>query len=435
MKRSQKTRLTELGIAKLKPPADGRIERWDTAVEGFGYRLTSTGAGCFVVALRRPGARHPARYKLTGRTLKEARKEADAALADPAAFFTAREPAKAEDRPDRTFGTLAKQFLAHSRTKRGRELRPATVKEYRRALIAYAAGLHDRAVTNVRRADAADLIRATAKRGAITAMRTRAAGSRFYSWLIANGLCEHNPFTGTEGYDTPKRKRVLTDVELRTIWQATGGAGDFNLIVRLCLWTGCRRGEPGAMADSEIEHVKTKRFDGLVWKVPGTRTKNHRDLWLPVPRQARDALEAWPRIVGRDKLFGRVRSDPDKRDTGFQAWSQSKARLDARIARINAERRLGGKLGDEGQPAKEDALAEWDLHDIRRTVETRMAGLGIRKDIVNRILNHAQGPITETYDQHDYLAEKLRALQAWADALERIVTGESAKVVVLRAAG
>ena len=48
-------------------------------------------------------------------------------------------------------------------------------------------------------------------------MRTRAAGSRFYSWLIANGKVEQNPFTGTEGYDVPQRSRVLVDGELAAL--------------------------------------------------------------------------------------------------------------------------------------------------------------------------------------------------------------------------
>ena len=50
--------------------------------------------------------------------------------------------------------------------------------------------------------------------------------------------------------------------------------------------------------------------------------------------------------------------------TGFQAWSQSKRRLDIRLG-FNQS---------------------WDLHDLRRTVETRMAELGIPKEHVNKVL-------------------------------------------------
>jgi integrase len=359
---------------------------------GFGLRITATGARSWVVAMRKPGAKHPARVKIgepPEMGLSEARDRARALMRDPGALAV-RDKAKAE-----RFGALADRFLAHGRTKRGRELRPATLREYRRALLGYAKPLHGLPVGEVRRADAAAVIRAAATNsGPTTAMRVRAAGSRFYSWLIANGHAEHNPFTGTEGFDVAKRSRVLGDSELATLWAETGQPGDFNFIVRLCLWTGCRRSEAGGMRWSELQ--------GDVWTVPGERTKNHRALVLPLAPQTLAALAALPRFVGRDLVFGRG-------PTGFQAWSKSKERLDAR---------LGFARG-------------WDLHDLRRSFQTRLLALGISRDLGNRLLNHALSPIDEAYDLHDYLAEKRAALQNWADALENIATGGTAKVLPL----
>jgi integrase len=228
-------------------------------------------------------------------------------------------------------------------------------------------------------------------------MRTRAALSRLLSWAIASGYTEANVVSGTEGYSTPKRERVLRNAELCAIWAATAAPVDFHTIVRLCLWTGTRRSEPGGMADTEL--------DGNVWTVPGVRTKNGRALVLPLPRQAVAALAAWPRVDGRDRLFGRGR-------TGFQGWSNAKERLDAA-----------------------SGVRDWGLHDLRRTVETRLAGLGVPKEISNRVLNHAAGPITEAYDRHSYLPEKAAALQRWADELDRIVGEEPAPDNVIAMTG
>ena len=58
-----------------------------------------------------------------------------------------------------------------------------------------------------------------------------------------------------------------------------------------------------------------------------------------------------------------------------------------------------------------------------------MAGLGIPKDHVNKVLNHADGPVTAAYDRWSYMPEKRAALQKWADELDRI-TGETAAEVV-----
>ena len=290
---------------------------------------------------------------------------------------------------------MAEEFLNHGRSKRGRELRPATVKEYRRALLTYAKALHEQPVSTIRRADVARVIDALAAQP-VTAMRTRAALSRFWSWLLARGHVEANIVTGTEGYSTPKRERVLTDIELAGLWQATAAPGDFNAIIRLCLLLGCRRSEAGAMCWSELA-------DG-VWTVPGSKTKNHRPLQLPLPRQAHDVLTHCPRVLGKATVFGRG-------PNGFQAWSKAKERLD-------------GRLGWS---------AAWDLHDLRRSVQTRMSGLGVNRDLVNRVLNHAMSPIDEAYDLHSYLPEKAAALQRWADALDRIVAAGAPAVLVISA--
>jgi integrase len=272
----------------------------------------------------------------------------------------------------------------------------------------YAAQLHREKIREITRAHVADVIATVARdRGTTSAQRTKAALQRFWGWMVARGHPDHNIVAGTEGYAVERRSRVLTDGEIAAIWRATEAQSDFNMIVRLCLWLGTRRSEPGGMAWSEL-------VDGL-WHVPGSRTKNHRPLILPLPRQVLEALESWPRVLGKDNLFGRG-------PNGFQAWSQSKRRLDINL----------GYLTKDGEPIA--GRQSWDLHDIRRTVEARLIGLGVPKDHVNPILNHAQGPMDEAYNRYEYLREKELALKSWAAELDRITTGDRATVIALRSA-
>jgi integrase len=394
--------LTARSVAQLRPPTRG-IYSWhpDALLPSFGLRIYTTGKKAWGITRRWHGAKHPSFRKIgefPALGLAGARAKARAILAEPDSAPLVRGPdarvsAPGVHGPD-TLAALAEQFLEHGRTKRGRVLREATLKEYRRALTIYAADLRGRPVREIRRGDVAAVIRTVAKeRGTTTAMRTRAALSRFWSWLIANDYVDANVVAGTEGYTAATRSRVLTDGELAELWAATE-AGDFGLIIRLCLWTGCRRSEAGGMRWSELENG--------VWTVPGARTKNHRPLVLPLPRQAQDALQGHPRWVGRDLVFGRG-------PTGFQAWSKSKERLD---------RKLG--------------LAPWDLHDLRRSVQTRLLALGVNRDLVNRLLNHAMSPLEAAYDRHDYLREKGAALDAWAREIERILGRGESKVVALR---
>jgi integrase len=401
-------KLADAFVARLKA-TETIADYWDDAVPSFGVRVMPSGIKTWIVGIRRPGGGAHGRYRIGepgegALKCKDARAKAKAALGDRAKFFAERDHAAAAG--EQTFKVKATEFLAHGRTKRGRVLREATVREYRRALLDYAKPLHAMPVTEVTRADVVSVISRLAREHPVSAMRTRAALSRFWSWLVAGNSkppVQFNIVTGTEGYETGMGERTLEDEEIQAVWQATADGSDFGLIVRLALWTGCRRAEAGGMCRSELK-------DGI-WTVPGTRTKNHRALVLPLPRQAREALDAWPEIAGRRLLFGRAlrkAGEEAARETGFQGWSQAKARLDDRIALLNAERRLG-------------RMPDWDLHDLRRTAQTRMRKLGIDREIVNRVLNHAMGPIDETYDQHEYLKEKRGALQRWADELDRIV--------------
>jgi integrase len=374
--------ITDALVRKLQPPEKGNVLHYDPELSGFAVRVTAVGARSFVLVYRYKGAERrdtigqfPAWSAKAARDVAKGwRRDVDHGI-DP----------RSEPEASPLFKQLAEEFLAHGKTKRGRTLRPATKREYRRALMVCAKELHGRPLAEVRRREIAAVIQRAAKeRGEVTAMRTRAALSRFYTWAMSKDDDLSNPVLGTEGYDTPKRMRVLHEAELAALWAATSEPTDYHLIIRVMLWTGCRRAEAGSMRWAEL-------VDGE-WVVPDSRTKNHRPLALPLPRQMREVLEAWPRRLGRDHLFGNG-------GNGFQGWSQAKARLDA-------------KLGF-AQP--------WDLHDIRRTVETRMAKLRILKEHVNRILNHAVGPITATYDHHAYHDEKAEALQKWADKLELIV--------------
>ena len=88
-----------------------------------------------------------------------------------------------------------------------------------------------------------------------------------------------------------------------------------------------------------------------VLTIPGTRTKNHRELKLPLPQAALAILPPQPED-GREHVFG-----PRQ---GFRAWSYYTAILNGRIA------------GMEGRQ-----LPPWRLHDLRRTMRTGLGRLGV----------------------------------------------------------
>jgi len=62
-------------------------------------------------------------------------------------------------------------------------------------------------------------------------------------------------------------------------------------------------------------------------------------------------------------------------------------------------------------------LAPWTLHDIRRSVASGMASLGVEPHIIEAVLNHRTGVIrgvARVYNRHPYGDEKKAALELWA---------------------
>jgi len=71
-------------------------------------------------------------------------------------------------------------------------------------------------------------------------------------------------------------------------------------------------------------------------------------------------------------------------------------------------------------------IAPWRLHDLRRTMATGMADLGIPPHIVEACLNHISGAkagVAGTYNRAQYAAEKKAALARWAAHVARLVSG------------
>ena len=65
------------------------------------------------------------------------------------------------------------------------------------------------------------------------------------------------------------------------------------------------------------------------------------------------------------------------------------------------------------------------VHDLRRTAASHMAGLGVQRTVIKKILNHADPDITAVYDRYSYDVEKRAALDAWARRLQEIVESEN----------
>jgi len=397
--------LTDRFLSSLK--VKERSVFFDEKVRGLALRATPAGSRSWWFVYRVNG--QPSQwvrlgeYDATG--LAEARKlalshrhDVDVERRDPAEEKR-RKRAAAEVVPERafTFSDLCDLYakVAPGKKKTWREDIGKIKKHLRPAW-------GDRALRSITRAQVHELLDGLVAGGmTIGVNRIQALVSRLFTVAMDRSLIDAHPAVRMEKRFSEKPgTRALTDAELKALWIALdaypGRAAD---ALRLRLLLGQRGEEIAGMRWSEVD------LEASVWQLPGERTKNGRPHAVPLPPTAHAILT---RIQTEVSTGGKL---PDR---VFGAFT----------VRSDDHRRLG-----------EIHAGAYAWKDLRRTVATRLAGLGFDETVIGRTLNHARATITaKHYNVHGYLDEKRRALEAWDRALQEIVTGakRSRKVVTFQ---
>lgn len=405
-------KLTKATVAKLVVPL-GKSELivFDEDLAGFGLRLRAGGSAVWI-AQYRVGTNQ--RRVTLGRTVTLDPDRARRAAREVLAKADLGQDAQAERRDRQAkaaikFGAVGKLYLSHV----AETQRPRSQIECRRHIERHWAPFAGRGIHEIDRRDVAAHLQAlAADHGPVASNRARASLSALYAWAIGQGVADTNPVVGTNrvGIERP-RERVLSAVEIRSVW-AAAGEDDHARILKLLLITGQRRGEVAGMTWVEFDPDKP------VWSMAASRTKNGLPHDIPLAHQAVTLLRSVPRRKGRALLFG-------DGDGPFSGWSKCKERLDARVTRQRAELRLGRALAKGESPHPDDALEPWILHDLRRTVVTGMNELGVAPHVVEAVVNHVSGRakagVAGVYNRAIYATEKRAALKAWADHLDEVL--------------
>jgi integrase len=384
---------------RLKPGQKERIA-FDDDIPGFGLRIREGGSRTWIFQYR-IGSKQRRMVLASANSaqlnLADVRKTASKLQGRVA---LGQDPAKDKETARRevenTFAVFADQFLEARKS----SWRAGTYREARRHLTQHAKPLHSFPIAAVSQYNIAKLLEDVAKKnGGVTANRVRTSLSSLLGWIIKKGirLPEGNVASYTEKpVDEKSRDRVLSDAELKGIWKACLD-DDYGAIIKLLMLTGSRANEIGALRWNEVHDEQIV--------LPAERTKNRRAHIIPLSDVAKKMIP--PRRADRKFVFGR-------HDTGFQGWSHCKAALDQRAR-----------------------LEHWAVHDLRRTVATRMADLGVQPHIVEAVLNHVSGHksgVAGIYNRATYDKEKREALNLWAEHVMATVEGRAATVVPLKRA-
>ena len=247
----------------------------------------------------------------------------------------------------------------------------------------------------------------------VSANRMLAALTAFFNWSISRDILSLSPCSGVKR-PTPQRARdrVLSDDELRWLWQACETIGwPFGPMTRLLILTGARREEVRGLRDREL------KTNDRLWTLPGERAKNSVQHDVHLTDAAIAILESVPRVPNEtDYVFttnGR---------TGPSGFSRAKDRLDAEMLRL-------ARAEDP-----KTVIEPWVFHDLRRTMASGMAKVGVRLEVIEKCLNHISGSfggIVGIYQRHNFAAEKRAAFDSWDRHVESVVTKRPGNVVPL----
>jgi integrase len=252
--------------------------------------------------------------------------------------------------------------------------------------------------------DAPDLLQVLRRieaRGAVsTAHRIKQVIGQVTRYAIATGRASRDASADLRGALTPERERhfgaLTRPAEVAGLMRAIEGyQGSF--IVRCALrFTALTFARPGEIRKAEWIEID---YENSFWRIPAARMKMRRDHLVPLSRQALEVLRELHPLTGSGRyLFpGRILSRP-----------MSENAITAALRYMGYER------------------GQMTAHGFRTMASTLLNEQGWSADAIERQLAHAErDEIRGAYNRAEYLSERQRMMQAWADYLHSLTAGAS----------
>ena len=227
-----------------------------------------------------------------------------------------------------------------------------------------------------------------------------------FRYGIATGRCTRNLSTDLRGALTPHVKQHQSAVrpeELPDLLRAIArydktGDKQTRLALQLLAQTFVRTNELIGAEWTEFD------LDNALWIIPAGRMKMKAEHVVPLARQALAILAELKQISGGSRFVfpGRNRDKPISNNTMLFA-----------LYRMGYKGKMTG-------------------HGFRAVASTNLNETGFKPDVIERQLAHCErNEVRGAYNRAEYLPERKKMMQHWADYLDSIEAG--AKVVPLRA--
>lgn len=336
--------------------------------------------------------------------LKDARERRDEARKLLADGIDPSEHRKAQERQkkqsaENSFEAVAREWLENIRHKWTPRHYADTLKRLETYIFPE---LGARPVVEVDAAELLAALRKVEKKGADeTARKVYRACGQVFRYAIATARCKSNPAADLRGALRAKAKvehrAAVTITELPDLLRKievydSEGGGDLQtrLALELLAFTFVRTGELREAEWGEFD------LDRAEWRIPAERMKMKEAHFVPLSRQAVDVLRQLKEINGGYRFVfpGRNPSRPMSKNTALFA-----------LYRMGYHSRMTG-------------------HGFRAVASTALNEMGFKPDVIERQLAHAErNKVRAAYHRSEYLAERRKMMQAWADYLDGLQAG------------
>jgi integrase len=341
---------TDLALQKLKP-TPGYITYWDKALPSFGIRVGLLGKT--FVLVRGKNRKRVSLGKYPKISLQDARRKAIAIIDGTDAILASQDPkSRIEEYVKQLDGTERHKY------------------EQKRLLDRH---LLSR-TTNLAAVTKQDILVITdaLSKSPSSQLHCHRAMKAFFNWCLARDYVTAHPMNGLPLPTSQKsRDRVLTNEELRRVWDASHNFCQFGIVIRLCILTLQRKGQ--------FENFKREWMQKDVVVFPPTAMKGARTFVLPLTPNSRELFETL--------------------NVDFKNWGIPKAELD-----------------------RASGVKDWTIHDLRRSGRSKLSEWKCCiTEISERLLAHKVGTeVQEIYDHWTYLPEKREALEKYEQHLADI---------------
>lgn len=223
---------------------------------------------------------------------------------------------------------------------------------------------------------------------------------RAFKFCVNRGYIEANPLEGLEPKDVgiapSRRKRYLSDREMKQVWDWLDGhmTDEPRLMIRFMMLTGCRT--------AEIRRAKWEWFDfeDNTWTVPKEEYKTGVAVRRALPAAAKALLLEHKKKVSTRYVATSQRPAPGK----------------------EFDRPVGNQVAaNYAKSVFEGAgMERWSMHDLRRTLATKLSEQGCPPHVVEKILGHAMAGVMAHYNLHDYMDDQRKWLSVWEDYVKKV---------------